>query len=176
MKWTPEKNEELRRRYPHEDNGRLARELGCSRKALAFRASFLGIRKTDAANEARYAALARRIAPESMEGERREIATGTVIVRGNVLTHLSNFSAAREQGRAEAEEHAALETLPPFAAARATPVGAPLLCSDPSAAKGGEGGFTQHGEPTPQITCPRCKVRYTPAAVAVSAPSLSMEA
>ena len=97
MKWTQQKIDELRRRYPHEDNGTLAREFGCSRKALAFRASFLGIRKTAEANEARYAALSRRAAPESMEGERRQIATGTLIVRGNVLTHLSNFSAARDQ-------------------------------------------------------------------------------
>lgn len=106
MKWTPEKIEELRRRYPHEDNGRLARELGCSRKALVFRASYLGIRKTEAANEARYAAMSRRIAPENMEGMRREIATGTVIVRGNVLVHLSNCSASREQRRAVAEDDA----------------------------------------------------------------------
>jgi hypothetical protein len=103
MKWTPEKLEELRRRYPHEDNGRLARELGCSRKALAFRASYLGIRKTDAANEARYAALSRRAAPEAMGGQQRQIATGTVIVRGNVLTHLSNFSAARDPAKAAAQ-------------------------------------------------------------------------
>ncbi len=81
MKWTPEKIEELRRRYPHEDNGKLARELGCSRNALAFRASFLGIRKTKAANEARYTLLGR------MEDGKRRIATGVVTTRNGVTTH-----------------------------------------------------------------------------------------
>jgi hypothetical protein len=100
MKWTPEKIEELRRRYPHEDNGPLARDLGCSRKALAFRASHLGIRKTQAANEARHARLARK-PPAHLDGcERREIRTGTLIIRGNVITHLSNCSVAREEREA----------------------------------------------------------------------------
>lgn len=106
MKWTPEKIEELRRRYPHEDNGTLAREFGCSRKALVFRASHLGLRKTEAANEARYAAMSRRPAPPGEDGERRQIATGTLIVRGNVLIHLSNFSAARGDPERSAEEGA----------------------------------------------------------------------
>ncbi len=96
MKWTPEKVETLRRRYPHEDNGQLARELGCSRKALAFRAHQMGITKTEAYNEARYAALAKK-APEALtQGERRTIATGTVIIRGNILTHISHAGTLGE--------------------------------------------------------------------------------
>jgi len=95
MKWTPEKIDQLKSRYPHEDNGALARDLGCSRKALAFRASSLGIKKTASFNEARYARLGPQIPPHLMRGARRQIATGTIIVRGNTLTHLSNASALR---------------------------------------------------------------------------------
>ncbi len=95
MKWTPEKLQSLRTRYPNEDNGLLARELGCSRKALAFRASSLGIKKTEAFNEARFARLGTKAPAHLADGERRTIATGTVIIRGNVLTHLSHFSALR---------------------------------------------------------------------------------
>ncbi len=39
-------------------------------------------------------------------------------------------------------------TIPPFAPARSTPVGAPLLHSDPSAAKGGLGGISAHASPS----------------------------
>ena len=92
MKWTPEKLETLKRRYPVEDNGQLAQELGCSRKALAYRAHCEGLRKTDAANEARYAAPSRRLVGRGIRGTRREIATGTLITRGNVITHLSKFT------------------------------------------------------------------------------------
>ena len=95
MKWTPEKTAELRRRYPDEDNARLALEFGCSRKALAYRASCMGLRKSAAATEARYASMGRRrvIHPG---GDRREIASGTLIVHGRITTHLSNVSAMRE--------------------------------------------------------------------------------
>jgi Zn-dependent peptidase ImmA (M78 family) len=92
MKWTTEKVSELRTRYPHEDNATLARELGCSRKALAFRASSLGIKKTEGYNETRYARLGKKPPEHLIRGERRRIETGTVIVRGNTLTHLSNYS------------------------------------------------------------------------------------
>lgn len=96
MKWTEEKNEELRRRYPHEHNSLLAEEFGCSRKALAFRAHQLRITKTEKYNEARYASMTKK-APEALtEGVRRAIATGTVIVRGNILTHISHASALGE--------------------------------------------------------------------------------
>ena len=95
MKWTPEKLTQLRRRYPVEDNSTLAREFGCSRKALAFRASTLGIKKTDSYNEARYARLGPKAPEALLRGTRRQIATGTIIVKGNTLTHLSNFSVLR---------------------------------------------------------------------------------
>ncbi len=95
MKWTPEKLDALRRHYPHEDNGALAKELGCSRKALAFRASSMGIAKTAACNEARYAGLGRKAPAHLAQGTRRTIATGTVIIRGDTLTHLSNVSVLR---------------------------------------------------------------------------------
>ncbi len=96
MKWTQARLDELRARYPHEDNGPLARDLGCSRKALAFRASSMGIKKTEACNEARYARLGRRPPEEVWNGERRAIATGILIKKGNVLTHLSHASAMGE--------------------------------------------------------------------------------
>ncbi len=96
MKWTQEKISELRRRYPHEHNSVLAEEFGCSRKALAFRAHQMRITKTEAYNEARYAALAKK-APEALtQGERRTIATGTLIKRGNVLIHISHASPLGE--------------------------------------------------------------------------------
>lgn len=92
MKWTNEKIEQLRNRYPNEDNGALAHELGCSRKALAFRASTLGIKKTEAANEARYARMGTQLPQHLQRGEKRQIATGTIIIKGHILTHLSNAS------------------------------------------------------------------------------------
>jgi biotin operon repressor len=92
MKWTNEKIELLKNRYPNEDNGALARELGCSRKALAFRASSLGVKKTEAANEERYARMGYRIPQNLQQGEKRKIATGTVIIKGHILTHISNAS------------------------------------------------------------------------------------
>jgi len=98
MKWTPEKLEQLKRRYPAEDNAVLAREFGCSRKALAYRAHCEGLRKSDAANEARYAALSRRLVGRGMRGIRREIATGTLITLGNVTTHLSKFTVRGGDG------------------------------------------------------------------------------
>jgi len=153
MKWTTEKIEELRRRYPHEDNARLAQDFGCSRKALVFRASHLGLRKTDAANEARYAAMSRRHTPESLPGECREIATGTLIVRGNVITHLSRFAASREQGRAEA--------------------GADAMDDASTAANGSAANMPRK---VPHITCPHCKARFTPPAAADSLLSYAMEA
>ncbi len=96
MKWTPEKVDSLRRRYPDEESARLARDLGCSAKAVALLASRLGIRKSAGFIEARYrkAGVARPGA--RLDGARRVIATGTVIVRGNVLTHLSNASVHRD--------------------------------------------------------------------------------
>ncbi len=96
MKWTNEKIDLLRSRYPNEDNGKLAGELGCSRKALAFRASSMGIKKTEAANEARYAGMGKPIPKHMQGGEKRSIATGTVITRGNTLIHLSNASLRGE--------------------------------------------------------------------------------
>ncbi len=119
MKWTQEKIEALRRRYPHEDNAQLARELGCSRKALAFRASCLRLRKTEAANEARYTRLARKTPAHLAGCERREIRTGTLIIRGNVLTHLSNCSVLREEpaaaeGAAQAEKENPIVTSYPW--------------------------------------------------------------
>ncbi len=98
MKWTNDKIEQLKNRYPNEDNGKLARELGCSRKALAFRASAMGIKKTEAANEARYARMAAQIPAHLQHGEKRSIATGTVIARGNALIHLSHASLRGEGG------------------------------------------------------------------------------
>ncbi len=96
MKWTNDKIELLKSRYPNEDNGALASELGCSRKALAFRASTLGIKKTEAANEARYAGMGKLNLKHMQGGEKRSIATGTVITRGNTLIHLSNASLRGE--------------------------------------------------------------------------------
>lgn len=90
MKWTPEKLEALRRRYPHEHNSTLARELGCSPHALAFRARQLGIATTEACDEARHARMASRATEERAPCERRVIATGTLIRNGNVLTHISH--------------------------------------------------------------------------------------
>ncbi|HEY5993928.1 MAG TPA: hypothetical protein VIU46_04920 [Gallionellaceae bacterium] len=96
MKWTNEKIDLLRSRYPNEDNAALAKELGCSRKALAFRASSLGIKKTEAANEARYERMSARLPQHLQHGEVRHIATGTVVVKGHILTHLSHASLRGE--------------------------------------------------------------------------------
>ena len=92
MKWTEEKLELLRRRYPHEDNGALARELGVSRKALAYQASCRGIRKTFSCNEARYAAMGKKLPAHLLQGDLRQIESGTLITRGNVTTHSSRYS------------------------------------------------------------------------------------
>jgi hypothetical protein len=98
MKWTPEKIAELKKRYPHEDNATLAPDLGCTVKALAFRASSLGIKKTNRANEARYDNMGRKKnEPESLARcPRRQIATGTLFYTGNGVTHLSSASAGRD--------------------------------------------------------------------------------
>ncbi len=96
MKWTNDKIELLKNRYPNEDNARLATELGCSRKALAFRASSMGIKKTEAAHEARYARMSMRLPAHLPQGERRKIATGTLIQHGHILTHYSNASLRGE--------------------------------------------------------------------------------
>lgn len=96
MKWTNDKIELLKNRYPSADNAKLAQELGCSRKALAFRASTLGIKKTEAANEARYARMSYRLPKNMPQGERRHIATGTLIQQGHVLTHYSHASLRGE--------------------------------------------------------------------------------
>lgn len=89
MRWTPEKIEELRIRYPNEDNKVLAKEFGCTVKALAYRASVNGIRKSEEANQRRYEKSA---VTSSDEGVKRHIATGTVIVRPGVLIHHSNIT------------------------------------------------------------------------------------
>ncbi len=93
MRWTAKKLKELRERYPHEDNAKLAQEFGCSRKALAYRAHMEGVKKTDRARALTQGGKYRKEPPETEGGIRREIATGTVIVSGHVLTHLSNFGA-----------------------------------------------------------------------------------
>ncbi len=92
VRWTEEKVAELRQRYPHEDNKTLAAHFGCSKSALGFRASRLGLTKSAKYMEARYNLSGKNSTRLNLRGERRQIATGTVIVRGNVLTHLSFMS------------------------------------------------------------------------------------
>lgn len=93
--WTPEKIEEVRRRYPHEDTDRLAAELGCSHKALVYRACILGVHKTDEAK----AAIFTRVAQSNFDArhdvataKKRRIATGVLFEDRGLTVHLSDVS------------------------------------------------------------------------------------
>ncbi len=97
MRWTEEKIAILRERYPNENNKSLAQFFGCSKSALGFRASRLGLTKSADYMEARYNISSKAGSRVSLDGERRQIATGTVIIRGNVLTHISNMGMSRGQ-------------------------------------------------------------------------------
>jgi len=97
--WTNKKLEELRERYPLEDNGVLAKYFGCSKKALVMKASSEGLKKHEECNDMRYYDNAIKKLSKNMKGERREIKTGTVIIDGSVTVHISNASFIGAHGR-----------------------------------------------------------------------------
>ncbi len=106
MRWTEDKLAILRERYPNENNKLLAQFFGCSKSALGFRASRLGLTKSAEYMEARYNASSKAGSRVSLDGERRQIATGTVIIRGNVLTHISNMGVSRGAPATETNDDA----------------------------------------------------------------------
>ena len=52
----------------------------------------MGIRKTEYANEERYAKMGRKRRPDAPQGERRLIATGTLVIESGRVTHYSDAS------------------------------------------------------------------------------------
>jgi len=94
---TPAQFDELKRRYPTESNEKLSEEFGID--WWPFRT---GITKLGWLKDKAYRSAVSRKAAQTMQknrqddnrkiqgGIRRKIATGTVIIKGNVLTHISS--------------------------------------------------------------------------------------
>lgn len=98
MKLTDEMKAEILRRFPDEPNEMIAADIGCSPvwvKQIAYRAGASKSEAFVAESNKRRGNRPRRRAGEAASGG-RQIATGRVIVSGNVLTHLSRF-AVRER-------------------------------------------------------------------------------
>ncbi len=104
MRWTEDKLAILRERYPNEDNQVIAQSFGITRAAVAQRAAILGLAKTaefsfQYRSRAGMAHKRQKAAAPSMVKRKpreetidlpngRKIATGTVYINGNVLTHI----------------------------------------------------------------------------------------
>lgn len=94
--WTEDKVRLLEERYADADNGALALELGITRKALVYRASLLGLRKSEKSKQQRYEQMSRPtptvVANARHETPGRRIATGVLFEEHGCITHYSDVS------------------------------------------------------------------------------------
>lgn len=93
--WTPEKLDELKRRYPDEGNKALSEHFGCNPSVIKNEAEKLGLKKSDAWKSKNARECGKKSLPKKTEAERitagmkkRAIFSGFLYTRGNVTAHI----------------------------------------------------------------------------------------